>query len=300
MSTAPAFQLYAADFYMDTVGWTPTEVGVYFRLLMHEWINGPLPTSMVRLSRIAGCDARNMQKMWLAEIANKFSVDDAGMYVNARLERTRREQEEYRKKQEESGRLGGLKSQKKRRVGLSEPSSTASSTASSENKALQSSSSTSLDKSNTTDIRGEDQKPAPLEKQETPKPKTVIPQAMENGNGGMEKFTKELQNTLSEVYQRYPDFNIHRQVQLFLELNLKSGPRKVIIHSLNAILKAKDGIITARTVGKYLSTTFTCEHAKYNARDHEREAEVWKKPLTPAAKAIMEQLGLGGFGGGNG
>jgi len=46
---APAFQLYAADFYMDTVGWSATEVGAYFRLLMHEWINGPLPDSMMQL-----------------------------------------------------------------------------------------------------------------------------------------------------------------------------------------------------------------------------------------------------------
>jgi len=146
----------------------------------------------------------------------------------------------------------------------------------------------------------ENQKTALLEKQENQKPKTVIPQATENGNGSMEKFTADLQGVLSEIYQAYPDFKIHRQVQLFLELNLKSGHRGAIIHSLKSILKAGDGIITARTVGKYLSTTFTCEHAKYNARDHEREAEQWKQPLTPAARAIMEQLGLGGFGGGNG
>jgi len=156
-----------------------------------------------------------------------------------------------------------------------------------------------VDNSKSEDSKPEDPKPAPLEKEE--KPKTTIPQAMENGNGGsMELFTLELQKTLSEVYQTFPDFNIHRQVQLFLELNLKIGPRKVILHALRSILKAKEGIITARTVSKYLSTTFTCEHAKYNARDHEREAEQWKQPLTPAARAIMDQLGLGGFGGGNG
>jgi uncharacterized protein YdaU (DUF1376 family) len=101
----PAFQLYAADFYMDTVGWTATEVGVYFRLLMHEWINGPLPANNSALARIGGIDHRNMQKMWSVVLAKKFTVDDAGMYINERLEKTRKEQTNY----SESQRLKGKK-----------------------------------------------------------------------------------------------------------------------------------------------------------------------------------------------
>lgn len=106
---APAFQLYAADFYTDTVSWTATEVGVYFRLLMHEWINGPLPSSMAKLARIAGVDARNMQKMWSAELANKFIMDDAGMYVNLRLEQTRDEQRKRSEIQKDKGKSGAEK-----------------------------------------------------------------------------------------------------------------------------------------------------------------------------------------------
>ena len=146
MSKAPAFQLYAADFYTDTMSWTATSVGVYFRLLMHEWINGPLPTSMAKLARIAGVDARNMQKMWSAELAKKFvSIDGeregAKMYVNLRLEQTRKEQDDRRQKQAESGRKGGLKTQEERREHTSDPSSKPSSDPSSEIEALQSSSS---------------------------------------------------------------------------------------------------------------------------------------------------------------
>ena len=139
MGKSPAFQLYASDFYTDTVSWTATQVGVYFRLLMHEWINGPLPVSMAKLSRIAGCDVRNMQKMWSAEIAKKFTTDNTGMYVNLRLESTRNDQAEYREKLANSGRLGGLTTQGLKR----DKQSKASSKASSKIKALQSSSSPS-------------------------------------------------------------------------------------------------------------------------------------------------------------
>jgi uncharacterized protein YdaU (DUF1376 family) len=103
MGKSPAFQLYAADFYMDTAGWTATEVGAYFRLLMHEWVNGALPVANASLARIAGIDPRNMHKMWSAVIAKKFTTDTAGMYVNLRLESTREEQNKYREIQAEKG-----------------------------------------------------------------------------------------------------------------------------------------------------------------------------------------------------
>ncbi len=51
MSKAPAFQLYAADFYMDTNTWSIEEIGIYTRLLFSEWVNGPLPNDETRLAR---------------------------------------------------------------------------------------------------------------------------------------------------------------------------------------------------------------------------------------------------------
>lgn len=106
----PAFQLYAADFYMDTASWTATQVGIYFRLLMHEWVNGPLPNNMAQLARIAGVDTRNLQKCWSLEIAKKFTPDDAGMLVNKRLEEVRSQQEKYHEVQ----RLKGISGAEKR------------------------------------------------------------------------------------------------------------------------------------------------------------------------------------------
>lgn len=61
---APAFQLYASDFYMDTTGWTATQVGIYFRLLMSEWVNGFVPNNIEALARIAQVDPGNFTKSW--------------------------------------------------------------------------------------------------------------------------------------------------------------------------------------------------------------------------------------------
>ena len=141
MGKPPAFQFYASDFDMDTASWTCTQVGIYIRLLMYEWVNGSIPSRVSDLARIARIDVRNMQRLWPAVLAKKFVplTNTAGteMLINPRLEREREKQQNYRKSQEESGRRGGIITQEKRRNMPSEPSSKPSS----ENKALQSSSS---------------------------------------------------------------------------------------------------------------------------------------------------------------
>lgn len=144
MSSPPAFQLYASDFYMDTASWSPNEVGIYFRLLMYEWVNGSIPNDNRQMARIAGCDPKTMEKSWVLCTGKKFSQNDSGEWENSRLEQTRKEQQEYREKLANSGRLGGLKTQEKAR----QESSKASSKRLSENQALQSSSSPSSLKKN--------------------------------------------------------------------------------------------------------------------------------------------------------
>ena len=113
MAKAPAFQLYASDFYMDTASWTISETGIYMRLLMHQWVETELPTEMSRLARIAGCDVRTMQKCWSAVIAKKFATNERGKLQNYRLEESRKERGTYIKKQVESGSNGGKTTQDK-------------------------------------------------------------------------------------------------------------------------------------------------------------------------------------------
>lgn len=136
MGKAPAFQLYAADFYMDTGDWSNEEIGIYFRLLMHEWISGPLDNDMERLARIAKTSPTIFKKNW-KKISEKFIPSQDQKLSNKRLEETRSEQDNYRKLQKEKSILGVEARRKKQPT--DEP------TGKPDGKPLQSSSSTSKD-----------------------------------------------------------------------------------------------------------------------------------------------------------
>lgn len=112
MSKAPAFQLYAADFYMDTAHWEPETIGVYFRLLMFEWVNGFIPNDTKQLSRIAGITQKKFKNNWKI-FSHKFSQKDDEKLINRKMEEVREEQENYRKSQKESGKRGAEKRWKK-------------------------------------------------------------------------------------------------------------------------------------------------------------------------------------------
>ena len=107
---APAFQLYAADFYMDTVGWTCEEVGLYFRLLMAEWVNGPLPNDEIRLAKTCQMSVKKFHHNF-KNVLPKFVQKVEGYLINIRLEQTREKQEYF----QESQRLKGKKSGETRR-----------------------------------------------------------------------------------------------------------------------------------------------------------------------------------------
>lgn len=117
MSKPPAFQLYAADFLVDTMDWSATQVGIYFRLLMYEWVNGSIPNDCIRMARIAGIDVGNFKKCYLQDIEKKFIVNGGGELINLRLEKTREKQENYRKSQTEKSKLGVEARQKAQPVG---------------------------------------------------------------------------------------------------------------------------------------------------------------------------------------
>jgi len=107
---APAFQLYASDFYMDTAGWTVAQVGAYTRLLMYEWVNGPIPCDMASLARIAGIsDARTMYKMWSGTMGKKFISNGGNLLFNKRLEEEREKQAKRKEIQTEKGKHGAEK-----------------------------------------------------------------------------------------------------------------------------------------------------------------------------------------------
>jgi len=99
MNKPPAFQFYADNFLEGTGDMTPEEVGVYIRLLCHQWSKGGLEPDDQRLQIMAGqCRASA-----LAKAKTKFGIGEDGLLRNARLERERVKQAAYREKQAENG-----------------------------------------------------------------------------------------------------------------------------------------------------------------------------------------------------
>lgn len=236
---APAFQLYAADFFVDTAGWTAAQVGAYFRLLLTEWVNGPLSSKITDLARIAGVDHRNMQKMWLMVIAKKFTVNDAGMYINLRLEETRKEQEEWREKQRESGLRGAKERWKDKQNNDGNPIGNPNG----ENMALQSSSSVFKE---IKEIKAERQP-------------SLLPTIEEK---------KELSSLCVQVNSKCGmKFNSFAWIQKNIGLNPQTH-----IHVLRRLLETKD----IRNPWGLADQIASIEDGNYNEKDHISESEKHK------------------------
>lgn len=135
---SPAFQLYAADFFVDTAGWTAAQVGAYFRLLLAEWVNGPLSSNMSDLARIAGVsDPRTMYKMWKMKIEKKFILNNVNLLYNKRLEQERENQAKRRELQVQKGISGANKRWENHiatAIAQAQPKDSSSSSSSSSNK----------------------------------------------------------------------------------------------------------------------------------------------------------------------
>ena len=89
----PAFQFYANDFVAGTAFMSAEEVGAYIRLLCYSWINGPLPTSDILLTRLAGCSSEA-----LVAVRGKFQLVE-GKLINVKLESVRDAQRLYSQRQ---------------------------------------------------------------------------------------------------------------------------------------------------------------------------------------------------------
>jgi uncharacterized protein YdaU (DUF1376 family) len=93
----PAFQFYADDFLAGVADMTQAEVGAYILLLCSQWSRGEIPQDQARCAMIAKGEVS-------AFVFGKFPNGR-----NARLEKVRREQDEYRNAQSSNGKAGALK-----------------------------------------------------------------------------------------------------------------------------------------------------------------------------------------------
>lgn len=132
---APAFQLYASDFYMDTISWTDEMVGLHIRLLCQQWINDFIPVGE------DGCpiNLSENQRSVFDKIKHKYIDGKKGQILNKKLNDVKKKRDEFVKEARKSGRDGASKRWGKDRVPHKNPNGVEI--------ALQSSSSTTINSS---------------------------------------------------------------------------------------------------------------------------------------------------------
>ena len=110
---APAFQFYPDDFLSGTITMTDAEVGLYIRLLCHQWNSGGLPNDNAEI------ELHSRGGTPLKRVLAKFQVGDDGLLRNARLEAVRRGRQEFIDKQTESSAKGVAAREAKRLLATS-------------------------------------------------------------------------------------------------------------------------------------------------------------------------------------
>lgn len=111
---SPAFQFYAQDFLVGTAGMPVAVVGAYIRLLCYQWCKGGLENDNETLMELAVCDVTTLTKC-----LPKFSLCNDGLLRNEKLEKVRKERQEWITKSSLGGKKSALKrwgSRHKRRV----------------------------------------------------------------------------------------------------------------------------------------------------------------------------------------
>lgn len=109
----PAFQFYPSDFLASTSEMDAEEVGVYIRLLCHQWLRGGLPDDEARLMAMGSpCEPIRVATR-VAYVKSRFVRGADGMLRHPRMEAEREKQTKYRSNQAELAR--------KRWVGIANP-----------------------------------------------------------------------------------------------------------------------------------------------------------------------------------
>ncbi len=99
-SKSPAFQFYANEFLMDehVALMSMQERGVYITLICKCWNEGTLPEDTERLSKLCGMPHSAFRKLW-PSILPCFRSSGAERLIHPRLEKERKKQREYRRRQ---------------------------------------------------------------------------------------------------------------------------------------------------------------------------------------------------------
>jgi uncharacterized protein YdaU (DUF1376 family) len=87
----PWFPFYVADFLLDEVVALaePEVLGIYIRLLCHQWREGSIPSNHEHLARITRCRRSVLERSW-PQLSKKFEPDDGERLFNRRLDDERK------------------------------------------------------------------------------------------------------------------------------------------------------------------------------------------------------------------
>lgn len=106
----PWFPFYYSDFFKDekVQVMSNAQVGMYLRLLAHQWHEGSLPNEQTALARLALAHPGEEEELLCIIRACFVKNGRAGRLVNARLKQVKKEQEEKDQVNQERARKGGL------------------------------------------------------------------------------------------------------------------------------------------------------------------------------------------------
>lgn len=108
-TTSPAFQFYPEAWLSSSKvrRMSYTERGMYADLLAYCWLDNGLPTDIKLIASMLGVPLRRFQKIWSNGALRECFSERAGRLHNARLDRERNKQAEFRRRQSDNGARGG-------------------------------------------------------------------------------------------------------------------------------------------------------------------------------------------------
>ena len=133
----PSFQFYPADLLADPVamGFHPSILGAYLKLLCYDWLDDGLPDSDKALATLGGLPSK-LKKEGIQKLRLKFikHPHKAGCITNPRLTKERLKQDEYREARSRAGKASAQqRANKKATEGSTKSKSSSSSSSSSLN-----------------------------------------------------------------------------------------------------------------------------------------------------------------------
>ncbi len=102
-------------------------------------------------------------------------------------------------------------------------------------------------------------------------------QIVDNSNH-KDAFLKELEEIMVNTTKKYNSPQEQAAIVNFVKSNIRSGNKQALCHSINSLIKTKETILN---IPAFLNSIFKIENGKYNAADHEKRSQEFKRATLP-------------------